>query len=147
MVNEYLAHRDREQHKKAQESPLETTIRKGIRPSLRQLVLASPEVREHATTCQNFGIADMGTLDPVQNTPLLSPPQESQPLRDQEHSSSQGLNFEGQDYGTGKGVAITCMCGQTFSVATKTSYGSFSPSPSSAQPYSGKNQERQRIYS
>ncbi|MEK6839973.1 MAG: hypothetical protein AABX72_03455 [Nanoarchaeota archaeon] len=112
MVNEYLLQRDREHaRKKARESPLETTVRKGIQPSLQQFVLTSPEAREHATTCQNFGIVDIREVSPVQLTHTFSSPQE--PSSQEEQPPSHVLSFEGKDYGTGKGVAMACMCGQT----------------------------------
>lgn len=142
MANEYLLHADRERaRRRLQENPLETTVRKGIRPSLRRLVMDSPEAHEHAAMCQNFGIVDVLLSAPLRPLPSFS--QES--ALDQHHSASSSLSFEGKDYGTGKGVAMTCLCGQTLPVSAKTSsYASLTSS--SDQAYLPDTIERQRVY-
>jgi len=142
MVNEYLVKKDAEHLRRLQtqkeENGLEHVVRRPVPSlSLRQALLMAPEVQEHAVTCTNFGIAN-ATLG-GQSISFSSPDAVEQFFLGQVHrpSSSSESSFPSSDqsdlrehqqthqqlrpspapdnniYGTGKGIPMTCTCGQT----------------------------------
>lgn len=121
---------DREQREKLSKgSGLEGVLRDGVPPHIRQLILHSREVQEHAAHCQQFDPDELRIGEALRE-PLAvpSPPVEEKSLPREEKREEEGQHQRtheqlsrtsplGKEYGVGAGfIPVTCTCGQTLDV-------------------------------
>ncbi len=149
MVNEYLLRKDA-RLKQQIGSKLEHAVATGTPVRLRQVVLQSAEVRQHAQHCKQFDPAQLEIgmssrffeeqlflqqmrqemLPPLHESTFVSREQQGEReevQHTQRHEQVQRMALErGKEYGVGAGfLPVTCNCGQTFDVRTSASMGQY----------------------